>query len=118
MITKIELAKQLKIICQNAWKVETNTTMNSMMEFIVREASELLIDEIDMLKSALTDALDQSDEVYALVNMLKDEIEELKNASSNGGFQEPQGNTKTGNEGSRPKARKVNSNAQPLTGNA
>lgn len=115
----MELSKQIKLICQNAWRVETNTTMNSMMEFIVRETSELLLDEIDMQKSALADALEQLDEVYALANTLKDELEELRNVSKNGGVQKSQRNTKalnetTGNE----KARKVNGTSELLRSNA
>lgn len=42
-----DLNKKIKIISQDAWRVEMNTTMNTMMEYIVKNAMDVFLDKLE-----------------------------------------------------------------------
>lgn len=47
MITTEELDKKIKLFSQEAWRSEVNTTVNSMIEYVVKKTSDLLLDEVN-----------------------------------------------------------------------
>ncbi len=93
MISNEDLAKQLKLITQNAWRVESNTTVNTICEYIIREALQLVLESL------------QEDFIQ-----LEHRLEMLEDASTDGGFQEPEWSKKTQNKGrgNNAKARTTN----------
>lgn len=103
MLTKDNLSKQIKIIAQDAWKVETHTTMNSMMEYIVKEVASLLLDEIDSVKLCLADLVEKKSRSRI-------------NGSKDGGIQKPEWSAKALNEIRRAKTRKDDDSGKPLSG--
>lgn len=42
-----KLTRQIKVISQDAWKVEQNTTVNMMIEYVVKEALKLVIEQVE-----------------------------------------------------------------------
>lgn len=71
MIDREELSRKIKLITQDAWSVGTNTTVNSMIEYIVKQSLFVVLDELE---------------------------KELEDASKDGGLQESQGHTKAPNK--------------------
>ena len=83
MIKQEELAKQMKLITQNAWREASNTTINNVCEYICRESLNIVLESLE-------------NEFY-LINKkfqeLNGQLEELDNASTDGGISQPQRNT-------------------------
>ena len=105
MITKEELGKQLKVISQNAWKAEMNVTINSMVEWIVRETFEQVlfpyledlefsIAELQVQLTTLESALEESHKLNE--NKFKD-LEHGKN----GRVPQPKRDAKANGKGAR-----------------
>lgn len=56
MIDEEDIKRQLNYISQEAWRIEGNTTINKMIEYIVREALFVVVKSIDEeLKSKLSE---------------------------------------------------------------
>lgn len=103
-----ELNRKIKTVVDNAWKDPLNTTMNSMMEYIVKHAAEILLEEINITKDCIVDLSERIANIEALIELTDNNSQEdtLKqkeelNASKNGGIQKPQRNTKARNESPR-----------------
>lgn len=111
-----ELARKIKTIVDGAWRQEQNTTMNSMMEYIVRETGYLFLDEINMIKDRVVELSEENEKLNTIVEELIDE--ELKNASKDGGIPQPQRNTKASNESPVRSQKGRQSTSQPINGNA
>jgi hypothetical protein len=92
MISQEDLAKKIKLATQNAWRVETNTTVNTVCEYIVKEAvTELL--------------LSLEEEFKELRTYINNSLEEIQNASTDGGISQPQRSTETENKRGRGNAK-------------
>lgn len=99
MIDREKLAKQVKVISQESWSVETNTTVNAMVEYIVTRAFERLLDHLEPLieaqKSIDPDYVKSELEDFKVkLRYLSRDIEDLKNGSKDGGYENAQGNAK------------------------
>lgn len=57
MIDKEQFAKDIKAIAQNAWKVETNTTLNTIIEYICRDALLFVVDAFEAKFKELEDEI-------------------------------------------------------------
>lgn len=97
MLSTEDLTKQVKLIAQNAWRQETNTTVNSIVEYVVREALLLLNEDFNT----------QINEMQTAVIALAEQLESLSeqgliiNASTNGGVSQPQRDSQAQDKGSR-----------------
>jgi hypothetical protein len=47
LINREELGKKVKFIAQEAWRVEVNTTINSIVEYITIQSLNYLLDELE-----------------------------------------------------------------------
>ena len=84
MKTQEDLAKQIKLISQNAWRQDGNTTLNTMVEYIVREALVLVM-EIIVEQEARIEALEEqvfNPQPLPLTEVFNDVIN-LKNTGTN-----------------------------------
>lgn len=107
MFTEEELAKQIKIITQNAWRQETNTTINAIVEYIVRESlniiAEVLLDHelrLEELEQQLEEQqqLNKSETLPGFRIVHKEHID-----GKDGGLSQPKGHPKSTN-GERPRS--------------
>jgi hypothetical protein len=97
MISQEDLAKKIKLAAQNAWRVETNTTINTICEYIVKEAiTELLLSLEEEFKNLRAD--------------INNSLEEIQNASTDGGISQPQRDQETENKRGRGHAKAGASN--------
>lgn len=55
MIDKEQLIKDIKVISQDAWKSDSNTTLNTMIEHICRDALLLVVDAFEARFKELED---------------------------------------------------------------
>lgn len=82
MLDKEKLNKDLKAIEENAWKVESNTTINAMVTHIVKRVlTDILLPEVERLETSIEE--------------LNETINELKvkhNGSTNGRDEKPEWN--------------------------
>jgi hypothetical protein len=99
MLNKEDFAKRIKVITQDAWQHETNTTVNSICEYIVRETTSLLLDELDIIRSRLADFDDFNERLLELevTKLEKDHAD----ASKDGGLSQPKRSTKASNASTR-----------------
>jgi hypothetical protein len=81
MLTQEELAKQMKLITQNAWREASNTTVNNVCEYICRESLFILLDEFNK------------------------RLEKLEDASTDGGVSQPQRYSETEDKRGRSNAK-------------
>lgn len=100
MIDREKLAKQVKVISQESWSVETNTTVNAMVEYIVVKAFDKLLDHLEpLIESQKTIDPDyvksELEDFKVKLRYLTRDIEELQNGSKDGGYQNAQGNAKS-----------------------
>jgi hypothetical protein len=103
MISQEDLAKKIKLATQNAWRVETNTTVNTVCEYIVKEAvTELLAS----LEAEFALVYKHQDSLQASVDYITGEL----NASTDGGVSQPQRSTETENKRGRGNAKAGPSN--------
>lgn len=94
MITAEELKKFTKLVSQDAWKQEMNTTLNDMVEYICFRVSEKLLEEIIENNKSIEDL---SEKLYFLSEAINDiNSKEQSNGSKDGGIQKPQRNKKAG----------------------
>ena len=98
MITKEELGKQLKVISQNAWKAEMNVTINSMVEWIVRETFEqVLFPYLEDLEFSIAELQVQ---LTTLESALEDKFKDLEHGK-NGRVPQPKRDAKANGKGAR-----------------
>ena len=98
MITKEELGKQLKVISQNAWKAEMNVTINSMVEWIVRETFEqVLFPYLEDLEFSIAELQVQLTTLQAALELAHKEQEHGKN----GRVPQPKRDAKANGKGAR-----------------
>lgn len=90
MITQEELAKKIKLVTQDAWKVGTNTSLNDMVEYIVRESMVILLKELEELQ-----------------NIVDLTVEGLEHGSKNGRIQKPKRDTKAPTRANRSETREI-----------
>lgn len=105
MITTEELKKFTKLVSQDAWKQEMNTTLNDMVEYICFRVSEKLLEEFtaetQRLMLSMDSCLVEHDESL-LSNILNklDELDlrtkDLKDGSKDGGVSKSQRSKKAG----------------------
>lgn len=95
MLDKEKLNKDLKSIEENAWRVESNTTINAMVTHIVKRVlTDILLPEVERLEALVAelnvklDGLDEIDPRYAPANELKVK----HNGSTNGRDEKPEWN--------------------------
>ena len=88
MLNKEKFPLQMKEICDRAWRQDYNTTMNSMIEWIVKTVSQDIFfpyfEELEEKISSLEEKL---------------EAKEEDNASDDGRIQKPKRNAKAASEG-------------------
>lgn len=97
MYSSEELARQIKLISQNAWRQEGNTTLNSMVEYIVREALELVM-EIIIEQQTRIEALEELAHAPVDLQQVFDDainLREIQKDGKDGGVSQPQGNTQS-----------------------
>ena len=113
MISQEDLAKQVKMVTQNAWRVETNTTVNSICEYIVKESLLFVLASLEDELANINKRLDifETSLNYLSNNQLSNErvmkvveIGEI-NASKNGSIPQSQWNTETEGKRSRVNAK-------------
>jgi predicted DNA binding protein len=100
MIDREKLNKQIKIIAQDSWGIETNTTVNAMVEWIVVRAFEKLLDSLEPViesqKVLDPDHISNELEDFRVkLRYLARDMEELKDASKNGRHENAKGNEKS-----------------------
>ncbi len=83
MIKQEELAKQMKLITQNAWREASNTTINNVCEYICRESLNIVLESLQK----------DFDTTITWYDELAERMEKLENASTDGGISQPQRNT-------------------------
>ena len=66
MITEEQLTKTIKLVTQDAWKQGTHTTVNEMIEYIVRE-------------SLLNCVMPEIEHLYEEIEYLDEELHKYKN---------------------------------------
>lgn len=96
MINQEDFAKQVKIITQNAWRQDSGggTTLNSMVEYIVRESLAIILEAV----------IDHEERLEALERPPYSENKGYNNNGKNGGLSQPQGNQKAKSSRSSPDA--------------
>ncbi len=101
MISQEELAKHIKLITQNAWKVESNTTVNTICEYIIKESLLIVLSSLEEELALINKHIGT---LYTSINHLSNTGEE--DASTDGSIPQPKRNTETQDKGGRgrPKA--------------
>jgi hypothetical protein len=96
MLDKEALVNAVKLATQNAWRRDTLTTVNSIVEFIVNEAVNALVDQLND-KFALMQK--DIDELYTISSMLDDELrtKEEVDGGKDGRLQKPKRGPKAQN---------------------
>jgi hypothetical protein len=74
MINKEQLKKDIKVVSQNAWKSDVNTTLNLMVEELCREIIFLVIDAFE----ARIKELENANEIRGLQELQGDQESEIK----------------------------------------
>lgn len=89
MLDREKLKKDLKVIQDNAWKVEANTTINAMVTHIVSEVlDKVLLPELETLEAKLletqVDLLNAEGNIEYLTDTVSTLKEHKENGSTNG----------------------------------
>ena len=117
MITQEELAKIIKLSSQNAWRVETNTTVNTICEYIAKEGLIALLasleEELAIINkhiSTLYTSVEYISNNYLEYNKPKSIGDDL-NASTDGSISQPQRSEENQSKG-RGRAAKAGANGR------
>lgn len=121
MFSSEDLAKKIKVVADGARSVETNTSLNNFVEYIVRECFVILNNEykndfeilnlsVQTLAAALSTRTFHDDMDLVLEHLDNMDIKEhINNGSKDGGISVPKRSTETPDEGPRiaPRTRKT-----------
>lgn len=80
-LDKDELKKVVALATQNAWRRDTLTTVNSIVEYIVNEVNQYIVDQ---LNQNFADMQQDIDELFAAYAALYDKLKEQENGIKDG----------------------------------